>query len=134
MDDNFAFIAGHTSWGFPYGTKWEEVGINPSLSLDEKKRLYESGEYPSPAFPELTPARLFELKKMLSTLDDVHSRLAAIAAESGNDDLLDAVDHIYAAMDNIGMWIEIGKESHDGTDKVQNEDTVIEIDKDDLPF
>ena len=51
MDDTFAFIAGHTSWGFPYGTTWEEVGINPSLPFEEKKRLYETGEYPSPAFP-----------------------------------------------------------------------------------
>jgi hypothetical protein len=26
-DDNFAFIAGHTSGGFPYGVTWEELEI-----------------------------------------------------------------------------------------------------------
>src|SRR5262249_7294829 len=24
-DDNFAYIAGFTSWGFPYGITWEEM-------------------------------------------------------------------------------------------------------------
>ena len=25
-DENFAYIAGYTEWGFPYGVAWEEVG------------------------------------------------------------------------------------------------------------
>ena len=30
-DDRFAFIAGYTSGGVPYGTTWEEIGIDPEL-------------------------------------------------------------------------------------------------------
>ena len=129
MDDDYAFIAGHTSWGFPYGTTWEEIGIDPTLPFEEKKRLYEAGEYPSTAFPELTESRLAELRKILSTLDDVHSRLSAIGAESGNDDLLDAADWIENARDNIGVWVEIGNKKNGSADSVQNE-----ADIDDLPF
>ena len=36
MDDTFAFIAGYTPGGFPYGTTWEELGIDPELPLQEK--------------------------------------------------------------------------------------------------
>ena len=28
-DDTFAYIAGYTSWGFPYGVTWEEIGEEP---------------------------------------------------------------------------------------------------------
>ena len=40
MDGNFAFIAGYTPGGFPYGVTWEEVGIDSDLPFDEKVRLY----------------------------------------------------------------------------------------------
>lgn len=39
-DADFAFIAGYTSGGAPYGTRWEEVGIDPDLSLEEKYSLF----------------------------------------------------------------------------------------------
>ena len=29
QDDTFAFIAGHTPGGAPYGTTWEELGLEP---------------------------------------------------------------------------------------------------------
>lgn len=29
LDDTFAFIAGYTSWGFPYGITWEEMDEPP---------------------------------------------------------------------------------------------------------
>jgi hypothetical protein len=28
-DDTFAYIVGYTSWGFPYGIIWEEMGEKP---------------------------------------------------------------------------------------------------------
>ncbi len=28
-DDTFAYIVGYTSWGFPYGVTWEELGKEP---------------------------------------------------------------------------------------------------------
>ena len=41
MSDTFAFIAGYTPCGFPYGTTWEELGIDPALPLDEKVKRHE---------------------------------------------------------------------------------------------
>ena len=39
-DDTFAFIAGYTDGGAPYGTTWREAGIDPELPFDEKVRQY----------------------------------------------------------------------------------------------
>lgn len=39
-DDRFAFIAGYTDGGAPFGVMWEEVGINPELPFEEKVKLY----------------------------------------------------------------------------------------------
>ncbi len=39
-DDTFAFIAGYTDGGAPYGTTWWEAGIDPELPFDEKVRQY----------------------------------------------------------------------------------------------
>ena len=49
MDDTFAFIAGYTPGGFPYGTTWEELGIDPELPLLEKERRYRAD---TPTGPE----------------------------------------------------------------------------------
>ena len=40
MDGDFAFIAGFTSGGAPYGVRWEEAGIDPDLPFGLKVRLY----------------------------------------------------------------------------------------------
>ena len=40
MDGDFAFIAGHTPGGAPYGVRWEDVGIDSELPFEEKVRLY----------------------------------------------------------------------------------------------
>lgn len=40
-DDIFAFIAGYTDGGVPYGITWEEENIDPDLPFDEKIRLYQ---------------------------------------------------------------------------------------------
>jgi len=40
MNDEFAFVAGYTSWGYPYGLRWEDVGINPERPLEEKQKMY----------------------------------------------------------------------------------------------
>lgn len=39
-DGQFAFIAGYTDGGAPYGVMWEEVGIDPELPFEEKVKLY----------------------------------------------------------------------------------------------
>ena len=40
MDGDFAFIAGYTSGGAPYGVSWEDVGIDSELPFEVKVRLY----------------------------------------------------------------------------------------------
>ena len=40
MDGIFAYIAGYTPGGVPYGVTWEEVGIDSDLPFDEKVQLY----------------------------------------------------------------------------------------------
>jgi len=40
-DDTFAFIAGYTSGGAPYGTTWEELGLEPFASQEEIDAAYE---------------------------------------------------------------------------------------------
>lgn len=40
MDRGFAYIAGYTPGGAPYGVRWEEVGIDSDLPFDEKVQLY----------------------------------------------------------------------------------------------
>ena len=39
-DGRFAFIAGYTDGGAPFGVMWEEVGIDPGLPFEEKVKLY----------------------------------------------------------------------------------------------
>jgi hypothetical protein len=40
MDSDFAFIAGYTNGGAPYGLRWEDVGIPSDLPSDVKRALY----------------------------------------------------------------------------------------------
>ena len=40
-DETFAFIAGYTSGGMPYGTTWEELGLKPFASAEEIDAAYE---------------------------------------------------------------------------------------------
>lgn len=40
MDNRFAFIAGYTSDGAPYGLQWEDVGIPFELPFEVKMALY----------------------------------------------------------------------------------------------
>lgn len=42
-DDRFAFIAGYTSGGgVPYGTTWEELGLEPHASYEQLMEAYAS--------------------------------------------------------------------------------------------
>lgn len=45
QDEHFAFIAGYTSWGFPYGVTWEEMeqiehGEDEELMTEEEYSCY----------------------------------------------------------------------------------------------
>ena len=45
-DGRFAFIAGYTDGGAPYGVMWEEVGIDPGLPFEEKVKFYQNHRVP----------------------------------------------------------------------------------------
>ena len=40
LDGTFAFIAGYTPGGAPYGVTWEQVGIDSELPFEEKVQLF----------------------------------------------------------------------------------------------
>lgn len=40
MDGDFAYIAGYTGGGVPYGVRWEDVGIPSELPFDVKRAIY----------------------------------------------------------------------------------------------
>ena len=40
MDGEFAYIAGYTSGGAPYGVRWEDVGIDSELPFEKKVQMY----------------------------------------------------------------------------------------------
>lgn len=44
-DDIFAFIAGYTSGGAPYGTTWEELGLEPYATPEEIWAAYDNLDY-----------------------------------------------------------------------------------------
>ena len=37
QDEHFAYIAGYTNWGFPYGLTWEELEMLESEDLPESE-------------------------------------------------------------------------------------------------
>ena len=41
-DDTFAFIAGYTSAGFPYGITWEKLGEDPPWQTKDIEQINES--------------------------------------------------------------------------------------------
>lgn len=40
QDETFYFIAGYTSWGFPYGVTWEQA-YEEGLLEEEEKKMWE---------------------------------------------------------------------------------------------
>ena len=44
-DDTFALIVGYTSGGVPYGTTWEQMGVDPELPYEEKVKSLFGGEF-----------------------------------------------------------------------------------------
>ncbi len=40
-DDVYAFIAGYTGGGVPYGITWEELGLEPYASYEELMEAYD---------------------------------------------------------------------------------------------
>ena len=128
MDNTFAFIAGHTPAGIPYGTTWEEIGIDPTLPFEEKKKLYAEGHHKGrKARPGLTPSHIADLKNIFATLSSIQTELAAIGEEALNADISVAAETVGDAMGYIGDWLNMAES------KIMYEDEV-EIDEEELPF
>ena len=50
-DGTFAFIAGHTSWGFPYGITWEEWDEMEAIIERETEKDGKNKEAEQPLYP-----------------------------------------------------------------------------------
>ena len=123
MDNTFAFIAGHTPAGIPYGTTWEEIGIDPTLPFEEKKKLYAEGHHKGrKARPGLTPSHIADLKNIFATLSSIQTELATIGEEALNADISVAAETVGDAMGYIGDWLNMAES------KIMYEDEV-EIDE-----
>ena len=106
MDNTFSFIAGYTSGGAPYGTTWQEIGIDPMLPFEEKVRIYTEGSYTPPELTyNLSSEDRSTLFRILMNLEDYQAELESIGSSSGITDLFDAIDYIEMAIDNIGVWL-----------------------------
>ena len=128
MDNTFAFIAGHTPAGVPYGMTWSEIGIDPMLPLEEKKKLYAEGHHKGrKARPGLTPSHIADLKNIFATLSTIREELASIGEEALNADISVAAETVGDAMGYIGDWLNMAES------KVMYEDEV-EVDEGELPF
>lgn len=135
MDDRFAFIAGYTLGGFPYGTTWEELGIDPGLSLKEKVERYNTGDYNMIQMHKpLTPSQKEKLERLHMRLCQIQEEIEDLANETGNEDIINAslnvLDTIFclgnADAKHSGDSCEQGAAPADGT--------VIEVADSELPF
>ena len=143
MDNTFSFIAGYTSGGAPYGTTWEEIGIDPMLPFEEKVRIYTEGAYTPPELTyNLSSEDRSTLFRILKNLEDFQAELESIGSSSGITDLFDAIDYIEMAIDNIGVWLAdsdgvVREIPADIDQTVANDDHTISVEdstEDELPF
>ena len=143
MDNTFSFIAGYTSGGAPYGTTWEEIGIDPMLPFEEKVRIYTEGAYTPPELTyNLSSEDRSTLFRILMNLEDYQAELESIGSSSGITDLFDAIDYIEMAIDNIGVWLAdadgVVRENPSDIDQTAaNDDLTISVEdstEDELPF
>ena len=140
MDNEFAFIAGYTPGGFPYGTTWEELGIDPGLPLEEKVKLYSTGAYNMIQMHKpLTPSQEEKLDQLQMRLCQIQEEIEDLANETGNEDIINASLSVLDALFCLGN----ADAKHSGASCVQGEDpaddtvaddTAIEVDDSELPF
>jgi len=144
-DSTFAFIAGYTPGGFPYGTTWEELGIDPGLSLEEKVDRYKKGAYNMIQMHKpLTPSQEEKLDQLQMRLCQIQEEIEDLANETGNEDIINASLSVLDALFCLGN----ADAKHPGESCVQGEDpaddtvaddtvaddTAIEVDDSELPF
>lgn len=140
MDNEFAFIAGYTPGGFPYGTTWEELGIDPALPLEEKVKRYNTGDYNMCQMHKpLTPSQEEKLDQLQMRLCQIQEEIEDLANKTGNEDIINASLSVLDALFCLGN----ADAKHPGESCVQGEDpaddtvaddTAIEVDDSELPF
>lgn len=130
MDDRFAFIAGYTGAGFPYGTTWEELGIDPALPMDEKKRLYD--EQLVPTDRTLAADNRATVKSLFHRISVIHTTLQDMYLSTDQPELRDAMNGLVAAIISLsGLWEE---EKRPPIPELRDNDEIVEIDDSELPF
>ena len=140
MDDHFAFIAGYTPGGFPYGTTWEELGIDPGLPLEEKVKLYSTGDYNmSQMNKSLSPSQKEKLDQLKMRLCQIQEEIEELANKTGNEDIINASLSVLDALFCLGNAAakrpgESCGQGEDPADDTVADDTIIEVDDSELPF
>ena len=127
MDDHFTFIAGYTPGRFPYGTTWEELGIDPGLPLTEKARLYD--ERLMSTNSGLTTQNRATIKAISQRISEIHTTLQDMYLGTDQPELKEAMNGLEEAMISLsGLWEE------PPAPEVADYDEIIEVDEADLPF
>ena len=128
MDSTFAYIAGYTPGGFPYGTTWEELGIDPGLPLEEKARLYR--ELPVATDSGLTTQDRTAIRTIAQELNEIHTTLQDMYLSTDQPDLRDAMNGLEEAMISLsGLWVE-----EEPVEEKALSNEFIEVDDSELPF
>ena len=120
-DGSFAFIAGYTPAGFPYGTTWEEIGIDPSLPFSDKIYLYESGEYAMPTLDTgFTPEEEQQLNDLRKRLVALREEFEIFAVETGDDLVFEGIEDLDSAI----MYMDMAA----GVDVDEDDDIIVHTD------
>lgn len=129
MDSTFAYIAGYTPGGAPFGTTWEELGIDPRLPMDEKKRLYDEQLVATDG--RLTVQDRATIRTIAQELSEIHTTLQDMYLSTDKPELRDAMNGLEAAMISLsGLW----EEEIPKPPEVPLNDEIVEIDDSELPF
>ena len=100
-DDRFFYIVGYTSGGAPYGTTWEEIGLEPYQTLEDMP-AQTSGPGPAQE-PRLTPV-------LFSELDDEQKAEVIERLEELIDDFFLGADYIPDDEDRAEILAELCKD------------------------
>jgi RimJ/RimL family protein N-acetyltransferase len=102
QDDNFFFIAGHTSGGAPYGVTWEQMGLEPWDELDDDNIPFPENSTPAAPvlYSELDEEQREEVfSRMAEMIDDFILGAEYIPEKGDMDEILkelcDEMDGMY---------------------------------------
>ncbi len=68
QDENIAFIAGYTSWGFPYGLTWEEMAAMEQTNHSDNEENTEMVSIPEPDWKALKKLKSIALERLCTRI------------------------------------------------------------------